>query len=110
MPVDDKAWIRAMYGRMTEATLQGNIRQAAITLGWLYYHTHDSRRSDPGFPDTVLVRGERILYRELKTWTGKMSPAQVSWFNALEAAGADVKIWRPQEWGDGSILKELELG
>ena len=44
----------------------------ARTLGWRVYHTYDSRRSQPGFPDLVLVR-ERILFLELKSETGKLS-------------------------------------
>jgi hypothetical protein len=39
-----------------EADFQATIVETARTLGWLIYHTHDSRRSSPGFPDLVLVR------------------------------------------------------
>lgn len=104
----DEATLRALYGDMPETVLQINVRQAAKAAGWLYYHTFDSRRSDPGFPDTVLIRGSRILYRELKKQDGRTSPAQREWITALHAAGADVAIWRPFDWGDGTILKELE--
>lgn len=78
-------------------------QQAIIDLaklrGWLVYHTHDSRRSEPGFPDLVLVRGDRCLFREIKTETGRVSEAQVTWSVALCDAGADWALWRmPQDW------------
>jgi len=63
-------------------------------FGWLVYHTHDSRRSQPGFPDLVLVR-DRVLYRELKAATGRVSAEQQVWLDRLERAGADAAVWRP---------------
>lgn len=61
---------------MKEAVLQAQIEQLARTLGWLVYHTHDSRRSQAGFPDLVLVhaRQRRVLWRELKTQKGRVRP------------------------------------
>jgi hypothetical protein len=67
---------------------------AAKMHGWLVYHTHDSRHSEPGFPDLVLV-GARVIYVELKTQTGKMSDAQIRWRDALADAGAEWYLWRP---------------
>lgn len=104
--MDDDA-LNAIYGSMPEAILQENVRRTAITLGWLYYHTHDSRHSDPGFPDTVMVRGGKILYRECKTQKGRLSAAQIRWLAALDAAGADAGVWRPFDWGSGRIMREL---
>lgn len=100
--------LEAIFGKMSEANLQSQVRQAALTLGWMFYHTHDSMRSDPGFPDCVMARGERVLFRELKTQKGRLSTEQEKWRDALLAAGADWKMWRPYDWGDGTILKELE--
>ena len=96
---------------MREKQLQDAIVAAAQRLGWLVYHTHDSRRSQPGFPDLVLVhpgRG-RILYRELKTMTGKVTTDQQKWLDALAAAGADVGVWRPTDWltDDGAVKTAL---
>lgn len=68
---------------------------------WLVYHTHDSRRSQPGFPDLVLVRGKRIIIAELKTMRGRKRPEQREWLAALrtvaEASGSAVSVylWRP---------------
>ena len=92
---------------MTERQFQTRVLRIAKQFGWITYHTHDSRRSDPGFPDLVLVR-DRVLFRELKTETGRISEPQKAWGQALKRAGADFKIWRP---GDMPvIIKELSDG
>ena len=80
---------------MTEKQFQSHIVQFAKLQGWLVYHTYDSRRSEPGFPDLVLAR-DRILYRELKTDKGRLTPAQIGWGKTLMDAGADYKVWRPR--------------
>lgn len=61
------------------------------------YHTHDSRRSEPGFPDLVLVKGTRLIFAELKADTGRVSPAQQRWLDALGATSRAV-VWRPRDW------------
>ena len=93
---------------MTEKALQEAIREAALYLGWLYYHTFDSRRSPAGFPDVVLCKPPRFLVRELKTERGRVSPAQTEWLERLELAGLDVGIWRPSDWLEGRVLSELQ--
>lgn len=82
---------------LPERHLQERIRHLARNCGWLCYHTHDSRRSEPGFPDLVLVR-ERIIYAELKAEKGRIRPEQQHWIDRLRAAGADVRVWRPADW------------
>ena len=89
---------------MTEKQFQLQIVMAARANGWKVYHTYDARRSEPGFPDLVLVR-DRVLYRELKTDTGRVSKAQQEWADALTKAGADFKVWRPRDLK--TIIKEL---
>jgi hypothetical protein len=90
---------------LTEAELLGFVRNAAQALGILCYHTRDSRRCEPGFPDLVLA-GERLLFRELKSRNGKLSLEQREWMRALARAGQDVDVWRPADWS-GRILREL---
>ncbi|MFZ8417681.1 VRR-NUC domain-containing protein, partial [Staphylococcus aureus] len=62
-----------------------------------------------GFPDLVLVHGDRgrILYRELKSTKGRVSPAQTEWINDLISAGQDAGVWRPQDWINRTIEQEL---
>ena len=90
-----------------EKHFQGSIVSAARQLGWRAYHTYDSRRSAPGFPDLVLVRGRRIVYAELKSERGVMSAAQYQWLRDLVCAGQDVFLWRPSDWD--AILAELQI-
>lgn len=92
---------------MTEIQLQQSVEELAGLLGWRFYHAHDSRRDNPGFPDLVLVRGTRVLWRELKREDGRVRPEQRQWLADLQRAGQDADVWRPQQWTDGTIRKEL---
>lgn len=96
-----------MAGQMREKDLQSRVERLARSCGWLVYHTHDSRRSGPGFPDLVMVRGRRVLWRELKTMKGRASDHQRRWIEALFDAGQDAGVWRPLDWFDGTIGREL---
>lgn len=46
----------------------------------------------PGWPDLLLVREGQIYGLELKTGTGRVSPAQVAALANLTAAGARVRV------------------
>ena len=83
-------------GDMSERQFQNVVVRLARAAGWKVYHTHDSRRSAPGFPDLCMVR-ERVVFAELKTNTGRVSAAQRDWEKALRDAGAEVWIWRPDD-------------
>ena len=107
---------------MTEEELFENVRDAAGKLRWRLYHTRDSRRSDFGFPDLVLVsrsRG-RLLFVELKSDTGRLRSQQEGWLVDLETVGLrenddetpgywmpEVYLWRPRQWIDGTIEGKL---
>lgn len=84
---------------MREKEFQAKVVRLAHILGWATYHTYDSRRSNPGFPDLVLVR-DRVLFRELKTNTGELSSKQEGWMEKLTGAGADFAVWRPRDWDE----------
>jgi hypothetical protein len=45
----------------SEAALQALVVGVAQLYGWAHYHTHDSRRSDEGWPDLVLCRPPRLV-------------------------------------------------
>lgn len=83
---------------MTERELQDAILELAKVRGWLAYHTHDSRKSQPGFPDLVLVRDGRLIFAELKSAKGQVSPAQRVWLQRLEATAAEVHLFKPEDW------------
>lgn len=79
-----------------EKDWQRTVRDLATTLGWKRaYHTFDSRRSDVGFPDLVLVR-DRVVFLELKREKGKVTAQQAGWLAALHHAGAEVYLSRPR--------------
>lgn len=81
---------------MTEREWQSQVVKAARLLGWTTYHTHDSRRSEPGWPDLALVR-DRLVMAELKTDTGRLSAAQERWLDLLTGAGIEAYVWRPRD-------------
>lgn len=94
---------------MTEAQLLQAVRALATIRGWLIYHTHDSRRSDPGFPDLVLVhpRTGDLVVAELKTARGRTTSTQDAWLAALTLAGVTAHLWRPADLVDGTIARAL---
>lgn len=98
---------------MSEAQLQSAVMELARVLGWRAVHfrpamERSGRWSTPtqgaiGFPDCVLVRGKRLLFVELKSATGRVSPQQAAWLDDLYVAGVEVYVWRPSFWLDGTI-------
>ena len=47
---------------MTEKQFMAQVVELAKLKGWLVYHTYDSRRSEPGFPDLCMVRKGTCLF------------------------------------------------
>lgn len=90
---------------MTEAELLQAVRDLAHYRRWLTYHTYRSTRSNPGFPDLVMVRADRIVFAELKALNGRMTVAQRQWREALLALDGNVEyhLWTPREWGGGEV-------
>ncbi len=91
---------------MTERELLDAIRDACRWAGLLTYHTHDSRRSEPGYPDLTVVGPTGVLFRELKAERGRVTPDQRQWLDRLSAAGADADVWRPCDW-PSKVFAEL---
>jgi hypothetical protein len=60
-----------------------------------------------GWPD-LTIAGTRVIFRELKTETGRLSSAQSGWLAALTEAGQDAGVWRPQDLASGRIVAELQ--
>ena len=90
-----------MTTTVTEKQLQSDIIRIAKAAGWKVYHTHDSRRSEFGFPDLTMVRRDRLVFAELKRELGKPTPEQSEWLEDLSMVlGAEVYIWRPQEMNE----------
>ncbi len=102
---------------MTEADFQRQIIDLAHLYGWRVFHARPAQnaRGDwrtpvaadgKGFPDLVMVR-DRVLFVELKSAKGRFAPEQHEWLDVLEEAGAEVHVWRPDDFDRAhDILKE----
>ena len=70
----------------------------------LVYHTHDSRRSAPGFPDLVLAHPDgRLIFAELKRGGQYPTTEQRLWLAALSRVAeenplVETKLYRPADW------------
>ena len=95
---------------MTETELQNSIIELCKWKGYLHYHTHDSRKSEEGFPDLNLAHEEtgRLIYVECKSEDGVVSAGQIKWGLALVKSDAEYYLWRPHDWLDGTIQNVLE--
>jgi hypothetical protein len=92
---------------ITEAKFQSDVEAMMKLFGWLHYHAPDNKPINgrlqnivPGFPDLCAVRGTRLLFAELKTELGTVSPAQERWAGALRTAGIEYYLWRPRDMQD----------
>lgn len=56
-----------------------------------------------GYPDLTIVGPGGVVWRELKTDRGWLTPEQKVWAQRLVEAGADVAVWRPRNLTDGRI-------
>ena len=84
----------------SERDFQRQVLALAKLRGWLAFHTYDSRRSTAGVPDLLLVRPPRVVFAELKTERGMVSPAQRAWLDALGRCSVESYCWRPSCWGE----------
>lgn len=100
--------LRAQDALVLEKTLQREVLKLARLTGWLCYHTFDSRKSQAGFPDLVLVRPPRIVFAELKRQTGPVSVGQADWLDRIARChGAESYLWRPSDWREGAVERVL---
>lgn len=83
--------------QVSEKEFQDTVTDALSLFGWLWYHTHDSRRSNKGFPDVVAVRGQRVLFIELKREDGRVTVEQKDWLLKLRDAGREAFVLRPSQ-------------
>ena len=84
---------------MLEAGFQTQIKKLTWRMGWKHYHTYDSRRSEKGYPDSTIIKGDRLIFAELKSAKGRLSNHQREWINALiNIQGVECYIWKPTDW------------
>lgn len=81
-----------------ERALQELVRQACGVQGFLYYHTHRSQPSPAGFPDTIAIRGERLIVAELKRAGQEPSQEQARWLEAFRQVQViETYVWHPED-------------
>lgn len=95
----------------TEREFQNKVIELAHLNHWLVAHFRPARvlrhgkeiyetavgADGKGFPYLVLVRGGEIIFAELKSENGKLSPEQETWRFALDSVSLCV-VWRPSDW------------
>lgn len=93
---------------MKESYFQSQVIMLAKLHGWLVMHTRAVEirpgvwktplSGHAGFPDLVLAHSFRgIIYAELKSDIGRVSPLQTKWLETLACNGAEVHVWRPKD-------------
>ena len=108
---------------MTENDLLLNVVAMAKQFEWTVYHARPAMHQsgnwstptmgDNGFPDLCLCRRGRVIFAELKTMKGRVSPEQRNWLDELEGTepktgSVEVYVWRPLEWIDGTIERTMK--
>lgn len=100
------AYAARTLSKVRERDLMAEVRSLAEGMGWLVYHTWNSRHSPSGLPDLLMVKGHRMIAAELKTTAGKVSEAQQAWLEALSRVQTvEAMVIRPT--ADYSELIEL---
>jgi hypothetical protein len=97
--------------QQTETAFLDQVLRLAKVRGWRSAHFRPAQTSKgwrtavqgdgKGFVDLVLVRGFIVIFAELKTDTGKLSPEQEAWSIVLAEAQSEnmlYELWRPRDW------------
>ena len=94
---------------ISEEELLATVTEMAKAFGWVVYHTRDSRGSETGFPDLVLVRPPVVWLVELKKEHAKLTqgrynrkgtwlPGQEAWMDLLrDCSLVKSGVWRPSD-------------
>ena len=73
---------------ISEKQFEAQIKDLAKIYHWKYYHTWKSIHSPAGFPDIVMVKPPRLIFAELKSEKGKITPEQEEWLSLLRQCGS----------------------
>lgn len=88
-------------------SLEANLRRLMKDYGLWGYHPYSSLRSEPGWPDWCILGPAGALFRELKSETGTVSPAQRRVGRMMTTAGLNWSVWRPRDLLSRRIHNEL---
>ena len=102
---------RGLTLRQSERDFQAQVLQLAQFCGWRTYFTWRSIHSPAGFPDLVLARAPELVIAELKTGSGRLTPAQEAWLEELrECTTVSTRLWRPADWTEIQGTLERRAG
>lgn len=112
-----------LASQVSEKVFQGQVMRQAKLLGWEAYHTHNSKRSVEGFPDTIFIyptpealelaapgQFEKrlqdltsfprvpLVVAELKKVDEYPTPEQRLWLALFRQVTDHVYVWRPTDW------------
>ncbi len=81
-------------------------------IHYLQDNNHGVWMLDPnrqrGVPDLLIITADgRVMLRELKVQGGRAEEGQNTLMEKLRKNGADVAVWRPEQWGDGTIEQQV---
>lgn len=101
---------------VSEALFTQQVLQLASALNWRSAHFRPAMTSQgwrtpvqgdgKGFFDLVLIRTPRVIFAELKSERGKLSPEQVEWMESVAGCPTENYTWKPNQLDDvARILK-----
>jgi hypothetical protein len=88
-------------------SLAANLRRLMSDYHLYGFHARSAIGSEAGWPDWVIIGPNGILFRELKSQRGELTPEQRSVGSKLAKVGLDWAVWRPQHLFDGTIERRL---
>lgn len=88
-------------------SLEAHVRKLIADLGLFGYHPRNSKGSEPGWPDWVMIGRAGILSRELKSEAGALTAEQREVGELIRKAGGNWGVWRPSHLLSKQIAREL---
>ena len=93
---------------LLESEFQRQVLDFAVMSGWQTFHVRAGRTIDSwrtpgsgtmakGWPDLVLVKGDRLIFAELKR-DGAKPTAEQEWVGSILDEVAEYHVWRPSDW------------
>ena len=80
---------RSYAARMPERELQQLVTDLCRHLGLSHFHVLNSRGMTAGWPDSVII-GTKVIYRELKSEHGQLTPEQRAIGDRLKAESVNL--------------------
>jgi hypothetical protein len=92
-----------------EEQLVNDIIEFADDIGLRWHRCPDSRRcrGHRGFPDLMLLGCHGVIFAEIKSRVGVLSPDQQTFKWMLLASGQRWFLWRRADWDSGQVQAEL---